>query len=132
MKNAQSVNDANGCELFFALHMAASPVISLAEEQRQRELVKQLEREKRKKARQKSWEEFRFQLGGGTRRTLARLLGLVILLYIVINHTELNNAAYRYCQYLAAQNSKSAIRQSALKYEKEVENIVSGFYASNP
>jgi len=109
-----------------------SPIFGQEEAQRRHKLIEQLESEERAKALEMKREKFHQQLVTGTRRAFVRFLGFTILLFIICDHQELNNYAKQCCQYLASLNSKSVIRQNALNYEKQVNDIATDTDPSDP
>jgi hypothetical protein len=98
------------------LAMSMSPMIGEEETQRQQE-----ERTRRERAaREKFRRETREQLGAGARKTFKFLLGATVVLYLVMNAGHFKDLG----QTLSAKvNAHSTLKQSALKYQNEVDQV---------
>lgn len=101
------------------------PVISEAETQRRAQLREQRARDGRTQTRSR-WHRM---ITNGVRRTLVFLLGATVVTFVVAHRNQIDDlAAQKVSRAVAHIQSKAdtadPLRQSALNYEKEVEEVV--------
>jgi len=100
--------------------MAICPMFGEEETQRQQELRIRRQREARAAARAK----FRQQLVDSARKTFFFLFGATVVLYLVINAGRFQEYSTQVGHKLSAKvNAHSNLKQSALKYQDEVDQI---------
>jgi hypothetical protein len=101
-----------------------SPAISAAETQRRAQLREQSRRDFCAQARIR----LRRKIFSGVRRTFVFLLGAAIMTFVVAHRNQIHAlATQKICRVVAHVKSKAnaadPLRQSALNYEKEVEEV---------
>jgi hypothetical protein len=104
------------------LSLITSPSFGEGEAQRQQELRQQSRRSRRAQF----WADVRHALIDGVRAIFIFLLGTTILVFIVSNRTEISSVVEQKASQMATRLNSPAnpgpLRQSALSYEKEVED----------
>ena len=110
---------------FVKMAIEMVPFISPQETARRREI-----RERRERERHAQWRaELRQQLFCGVRGIFIFLLGLSIVVFVLAHRKEINVAGDRQLRRLATEvkmPAATALRQSALDYEKEVDEASQG------
>lgn len=105
------------------LAMSISPMIDDGEINRRQEL----QIRHRGAARVRAREKFRRQLAAGTRKVFVFLLGAAIVVFVVAHRTEIHSLAAnkitRVAAHIQVQAGASPLRQGALNYENEVNEI---------